>query len=57
MAAAFGFLLGPRRVWRAFRDAKGQQTLYRLGLPYEQVLAMPIDEVRERLGLPASGAG
>lgn len=55
MAAAFGFLLNPRRVVRAFRAAKGQQTLYRLGLPYEEVLAMPIEEVRERLGLPAGG--
>ena len=55
MAAGFGFLLSPRRVWRAFRSAKGQRTLYRLGVPYDEVLAMPIDEVRERLGLPAGG--
>ncbi len=57
MAAAFGFLLSPRRVWRAFRSAKGQRTLYRLGMSYDEVLAMPIEEVRERLGLPAGGIG
>jgi len=55
MAVALGLVLSPRRVWRAFRGAKGSRTLYRLGVPYDEVLAMPLGEVRGRLGLPAGG--
>jgi hypothetical protein len=55
MAVALGLALGPRRVWRAFREARGHRTLYRLGRPYEQLLAMPLSELREALGIPAGG--
>jgi len=51
MAVALGLVLGPRRVWRAFRDARGMRTLYRLGLPYEQVFALPLGELRRQLGM------
>lgn len=52
-----GLLLSPKRVWRAFRAAKGQRTLYKDSAPYDQLLQMTVGELRERLGicdLPAS---
>jgi len=50
-----GLFLSPRRVWRAFRAAKGQRTLYRDSIPYEQLLQMTVGEVRRRLGIPPEG--
>lgn len=50
-----GLLLSPRRVWRAFRAAKGHHTLYLDSLPYEHLLQMSVVEVRQRLGIPAQG--
>lgn len=50
-----GLFLAPRRVWRAFRSAKGQHTLYLDSLPYERLLQMSIAEVRKRLGIPPGG--
>lgn len=55
MAVMLGLVLGPRRVWRAFRGAKGMRTLYRLGLPYDEVLALSLSELRARLGIPVGG--
>lgn len=57
MAVLLGLVLAPRRVWRAFRRARGMRTLYRLGLPYEEVLALPLSELRRRLGISADGLG
>jgi hypothetical protein len=50
-----GFFLCPRRVWRAFRTAAGQRTLYLEDVPYERLLQMTVREVRERLGIPPQG--
>lgn len=50
-----GLFLSPRRVWRAFRGAKGQRTLYRDPLPYESLLQMGVGELRKRLGIPPRG--
>jgi len=50
-----GLFISPRRVWRAFRAAKGQHTLYYDPASYEQLLQMTIGEVRKRLGIPAQG--
>lgn len=50
-----GLFLSPRRVWRAFRAAKGQHTLYLDSLPYERLLQMTVGEVRHRLGIPPLG--
>ena len=50
-----GLFLSPRRVWRAFREAKGQRTLYRDPLPYESLLQMSVGELRKRLGIPPRG--
>lgn len=50
-----GMLLSPVRVWRAFRAARGQRTLYREAESYEQLLALRVDTLRRRLGIPAGG--
>jgi hypothetical protein len=50
-----GLFLSPGRVWRAFRAAKGQRTLYRDSLDYDSILRMTVGEVRNRLGIPAPG--
>lgn len=50
-----GLFLSPARVWRAFRAAKGQRTLYRDPLPYERLLQMSVGETRKRLGIPLLG--
>lgn len=50
-----GLLLSPLRVWRAFRAARGQHTLYREPEPYEQLLALSVYTLRHRLGIPAEG--
>jgi hypothetical protein len=52
-----GLFISPRRVWRAFRAAKGQRTLYRDPASYESLLQMTVGEVRERLGIPREGFG
>ena len=46
---------GPRRVWRAFRAARGAQTLYRLEVPYEEVLEWRLERLRTELGVPKGG--
>jgi len=46
-----GLFLSPRRVWRAFRVAKGQHTLYVDAVRYEQILEMSVGEARKRLGI------
>jgi len=50
-----GLFLSPRRVWRAFRAAKGQRTLYLDSLPYERLLQMTVGQARQRLGIPPQG--
>ena len=55
MAAAFGLFIAPLRTLRAFRDAAGCTTLYRLGLDYEETLALPLDALRETTGVPPAG--
>jgi hypothetical protein len=51
-AVLLGLFMAPRRVWRAFRAARGQRTLYRDPEPYAVLLEMPVDVVRRRLGIP-----
>jgi hypothetical protein len=46
-----GLLMCPSRVWRAFRRAKGQRTLYYEKESYEQLLQMKVGELRQRLGM------
>jgi hypothetical protein len=46
-----GLLISPRRVWRAFRAAKDQRTLYYDSMPYDRLLQMTVGEIRTRLGI------
>ena len=55
MAVATGLVIAPLRTLRAFRDAAGCTTLYRLGLDYEETLALPLDELRSMTGVPPAG--
>lgn len=54
-AVIIGLFMSPSRVWRAFRQAKDQLTLYRDRAPYERILQMSVGEVRNRLGIPPKG--
>lgn len=46
-----GLFLSPVRVWRAFRAARGQRTLYYDPAPYDRLLQMTVGELRNRLGI------
>jgi len=50
-----GLFISPRRVWRAFRAAKGQRTLYRSPELCGSMMRMTLGEVRARLGIPPGG--
>ena len=55
----FGMLMGgvvaPRRTLDAFRAGKGCRSLWEIDLPYEELLAMTVSELRALLGVPAEG--
>lgn len=48
-----GLCLAPRRMWRAWRKARGARSLYKTTTPYEELLAMNVGELRRRMGLEA----
>jgi hypothetical protein len=50
-----GLFMSPIRVWRAFRAARGQHTLYREPDTYDRLLELSVGTLRERLGIPAAG--
>jgi hypothetical protein len=50
-----GLVLSPRSVWRAFRAAKGQRTLYSESANYDSILQMSVGEARKRIGIPPRG--
>jgi hypothetical protein len=54
-AVAIGLVLAPLRVLRAFRDARGARSLYRIDHDYDALLALPVGELRRRLGVRAGG--
>ncbi|MCB9593745.1 MAG: hypothetical protein H6719_13510 [Sandaracinaceae bacterium] len=56
MAVTLGVFIAPLRTLRAFLDGRGAMTLYRLGVPYDELLTMTVAELRERLSIPADGA-
>ncbi len=57
MAVAMGLVVAPRRVWRAWRAARGGRTLYRDGIDYKVALDMRVLDLRRRLGIPDAGIG
>jgi len=52
---AIGLFISPARVWRAFRAARGQRTLYRNPDLCDSMMQMTVGEVRTRLGIPPQG--
>lgn len=55
MAVALGLLVSPVRTLRAFSDAAGQTTLYRLDMTYDEALSLDLATLRERMRVPANG--
>lgn len=54
-AILIAMFVAPRRIWRAWRRAKGARTLYRTSVPYQTLLEMNVADLRESLGLPRDG--
>ncbi len=52
-----GTVLSPRRVLRAWRDARGTATLYASAIHYETIVGMDIYDLRARLNIPRDGCG
>jgi hypothetical protein len=50
-----GLLMSPRRIWRAFRAARGQRTLFPETEPYEALLETTVENLRRKLGIPQGG--
>lgn len=55
LALSIGLLVAPRRVWRAWRSARGGCTLYRADIDYAAALDMRVLDLRRRLGIPDEG--
>lgn len=55
VAVLFGAFLAPLRILRAIRAGRGARALYRLEHGYEELLALPLGELRRRLGIPSGG--
>jgi hypothetical protein len=54
-AIFFGVFVAPKRIWKAWRNSRGAQNLYRTDIPYESLLDMTIGDLRQHLGLPRNG--
>jgi hypothetical protein len=46
-----GLCSSPRRMWQAWRNARGARSLYGTNAPYESLLAMSVGELRQMMGL------
>jgi ubiquinone biosynthesis protein Coq4 len=46
-----GLCLSPRRMWRAWKAARGARSLYGTKVPYEALLAMDVAQLRKVIGL------
>ena len=54
-AILIAMFVAPRRIWRAWKLAKGARTLYHTTVPYETLLEMSVTDLRESLGIPREG--
>jgi hypothetical protein len=50
-----GLLMSPRRIWRAFRTARGQRTLFSETESYDALLDTSVETLRGKLGIPTEG--
>jgi ubiquinone biosynthesis protein Coq4 len=46
-----GLCLSPRRMWQAWRHARGARSLYGTAIPYEKLLAINVSELRKLMKL------
>jgi hypothetical protein len=46
-----GLCMSPRRIWRAWKNARGAHSLYGTKEPYESLLAMNVGKLRQLMGL------
>jgi hypothetical protein len=51
-AILFGMFVSPRRIYRAWKRAKGTRTLYHTEISYHALLEMSIADLREHLAMP-----
>ena len=54
-ALLIGMFISPKRIWRAWKQAKGTKTLYYTKIPYEKLLEMSVADLRQHLGIQRSG--
>lgn len=54
-AIFFGMFVAPRRICRAWKRAKGTQTLYYTDISYAALLEMSVPDLRRHLGMPPEG--
>jgi hypothetical protein len=54
-ALLIGMFVAPKRIWRAWKQAKGTKTLYYTEIPYETLLEMNVADLREQLGIERGG--
>jgi ubiquinone biosynthesis protein Coq4 len=46
-----GLFLSPRRMWQAWKAARGTRSLYKTKTPYETLLSMDVAQLRDLIGL------
>lgn len=46
-----GLCLSPRRMWQAWKNARGARSLYGTDIPYEKLLAINVRELRKFMKL------
>ncbi|HEX8249321.1 MAG TPA: Coq4 family protein [Pyrinomonadaceae bacterium] len=54
-AILIGIFISPKRIWRAWKRAKGAKTLYHTEIPYEKLLEMRVADLRAHLGVERGG--
>ena len=54
-AILIAMFVAPRRICRAWQQAKGSRSLYHTKVPYEELLEMNLVDLRKHLGLPLQG--
>lgn len=54
-AIVIAMMVAPRRVWRAWKNARGARNLYERKVPYEELLEMTIGDLRVSVGIPRRG--
>ena len=55
VAALGGCMISPRRMLRAYRDARAARALYRQDPKLDELLSLTLGELRGRLGIPEGG--